>query len=122
MFVVEQVPIHSSGVDSEEQQHQAEELRELREKVAVVSSRCAELDEANRAWQMYQQRQVDNFRSKLLECVPVDADRSFDEMAQEIVDQIVREREEFRERYAALETANDELLTGNLYDNRLLHG
>ncbi len=90
-----QVPIHTSGVDAEQN---VEEVQQLRENVAALTAQCAQLDEANRAWQLYQQTQVDNFRSKLHDCLSIDNNASLDEIAQQIVDQVTREREDSREK------------------------
>ena len=39
-----------------------QELQQLRENLALLTTQCAQLDEANRAWQLYQQSQIDTFR------------------------------------------------------------
>lgn len=72
----------------------------------------AQLVEANQAWQTHHQSQVDNFRSKIQECVEVADDASLDQMAQQIADQTNREREEFVERYDFLEQTTNDLRTG----------
>jgi hypothetical protein len=71
----------------------------------ALTAQCAQLDEANRAWQSYQQAQADNFRTKLHGYLPIDDNASFDEIAQQIADQVTREREDFSEKYQALERA-----------------
>jgi len=53
---------------------------------------------------------LDNFQSKLHDYFAVDENTSFDEMAQQIADQVTREREDFSEKYQALERANNDLL------------
>ncbi len=85
-----------------------EELRQLRENIATLTSQCTQLDEANRAWQQYQQTQLEHFRNKLQDYLPLDENISFDQTAQLIVDQIIKEREEFDQRYQELEKANDD--------------
>jgi hypothetical protein len=45
--------------------------------------------------------------------LPVDENTSFDEIAQQLVDQITKEREDFTERHQALERAKDNLQSGN---------
>jgi hypothetical protein len=105
-----QVPIHTSGTNFE--QH-AEELRELRENVTLLTNQCAQLEGANRAWQQFQQTQSDNFRTKLGDYVPIDDNTPFDQIAQQIIDQIVNERQDFNERYEALEKANNDLRSGS---------
>jgi chromosome segregation ATPase len=52
---------------------------------------------------------LDNFRTKLHDYVAVDETVSLDDIAQQIVDQATREREDFNERYQALERANNDL-------------
>jgi transketolase len=105
-----QVPIHTSGGNAEQD---AEELRQLRENVVALTAQCAQLNEANRAWQLYQQAQVDNFRNTLHDYLPIDENASFDEFAQQLVDQIVKEREDFNDKFQAIEKANDELRSGS---------
>jgi hypothetical protein len=104
-----QVPIHTSGINNE---REAEELRQLRENIVSLTGQCAQLDEANRAWQQYQQTQFDNFRDKICDVLPIDENTSFDEIAQQITEQISKEREDFSERYAELEKTIDELRSG----------
>jgi len=105
-----QVPIHTSGGNAEQD---AEELRQLRENVVALTAQCAQLNEANHAWQLYQQAQVDNFRNTLHDYLPIDENASFDEFAQQLVDQIVKEREDFNDKFQAIEKANDELRSGS---------
>jgi hypothetical protein len=105
-----QVPIHTSAPNTEQN---AEELRQLRENVAALTAQCAQLDEANRAWRQYQQTQVDNLRNKLIDYLPIDENASLDEFGQQIVDQILNEREDFNDRFQAIEKAKDELRSGS---------
>ena len=65
-----------------------EEIEQLRENVASLTAQCAQLDEANRAWQSFQQTQADNFRSKLQEYLPIDEDTSFDQIPELIIEQL----------------------------------
>ena len=94
------MPLETSGVNAEQAN---EELDQLREKLAVISSQYAQLDESTQAWQAHHQSQLNNFRSKIQECIEVDDDFSLDQIAQQIVDQTNSEREEFVERYDFLE-------------------
>jgi len=105
-----QVPIHSSGSNVEQD---VEELEQLRENVVALTAQCAQLDEANRAWQLYQQTQLDNFKTKLHDYLPIDENTSFDEIAQQIADQVTKERDDFNESYQALERANNDLRSGS---------
>ncbi|UJR33572.1 hypothetical protein I4U23_021010 [Adineta vaga] len=86
---------------------ESEELRELRESFQLLASQCAQLEEANRAWQSYQQNQIDSFRVKLVDYVPIDENKSLDEMAQVIIDSILKERDEFNKKYTELEEAKE---------------
>jgi hypothetical protein len=53
---------------------------------------------------------LDNFQSKLHDYFAVDGNTSFDEIAEQLVDQVSKEREDFSEKYQALERANNDLL------------
>lgn len=90
-----------------------EEVHQLRENVANLTAQCAQLDEANRAWQSYQQTQLDNIRNKLMHHVPINENMSLDEMTQQLIDRITEEREDFNDRLQAVERANDQLRSGN---------
>jgi hypothetical protein len=101
-----EIPISSAGsIDQQE----AEEIEELRK--AFVSL-TAQLDETNRAWQEYQQTQVDILRNQLQSCLSIDYNTSFDDIAQQIVNQVTKEREDFSQRYQAIQKLNDELHSG----------
>jgi len=106
-----QVPIHTSGTSLEQD---VEELQQLRENVAALTAQCAQLDEANRAWQLYHQTQLNNFQTKLHDYLLIDENTSFDEIAQQIGDQVTKERDDFSEKYQALERANNDLRLGSL--------
>ena len=80
----------------------------MRENVAALTAQCAQLDEANRAWQLYHQTQLNNFQNKLHDYVPVDGNTSLDDIADQIIDQVASEREDAREKYQALERANND--------------
>ncbi|CAF3345337.1 unnamed protein product [Rotaria sp. Silwood1] len=95
-----EVPIHTSGINVEDER---KELEQLRETVALLTSQCAQLDEANRAWQQYQQAELHVFISKLRDFLPITESTSFDEVAQHIIDQVIKEREDFNLRHQALE-------------------
>ncbi len=60
---------------------------------------------------------MDNFKAKLHDYLPVDENTSFDEIAEQIVDQVTKEREDFSERYAELEKTNDDLRSGSFILN-----
>ena len=58
---------------------------------------------------MYQQTQLDNFRAKLHDHLLVDDNAPFDQIAEQIITQVTSEREDFTEKYQALEKANNDL-------------
>ncbi|CAF5011746.1 unnamed protein product, partial [Rotaria socialis] len=86
-----------------------EELGQLRETVALLTAQCTQLDEANRAWQQYLQTQVQDFRSKLQDYLPVNENISLDYAAEQIIEQISKERQAFNEKYETLEKAMENL-------------
>jgi hypothetical protein len=98
-----------------QEEAESEELRQLRDNLAILTSEYAQLNEANRAWQDFHQSQLDNFRKKVQDYIQIDDDFSFDQIAQQIVDQITKEREDFIEQYQALEKANNDLQSGNFF-------
>ncbi|CAF4477372.1 unnamed protein product, partial [Rotaria magnacalcarata] len=98
----EEVPIHSIGATRAEMV----ECGELRETVAVLTAQCAQLDEANRAWQQYHQTQLDTFKSTLQEHLPMNDIFTLDQAAQQILNQIINERQDFNQQYEALEKQN----------------
>ncbi|CAF0953552.1 unnamed protein product [Adineta ricciae] len=61
---------------------------ELRKNLAVLTNQCAQLEEANRAWQQFQRSQLESFRLKLQHRFPLEDKISFDEIAEIIVDQV----------------------------------
>ena len=91
----------------------AEEVRQLRESVASLTAQCAQLDEANRAWQLYHQAQADTLRTKLQEHLPIDESTPFDQIPEVIIDQMIRERHGADEKYHLLEKVNNDLRSGN---------
>ncbi|CAF2189339.1 unnamed protein product, partial [Rotaria magnacalcarata] len=101
----EEVPIHSIGATRAEMV----ECGELRETVAVLTAQCAQLDEANRAWQQYHQTQLDTFKSTLQEHLPMNDIFTLDQAAQQILNQIINERQDFNQQYEALEKQNEDL-------------
>jgi hypothetical protein len=102
-----QIPL-SSGAPVDEQA--ADEIVQLRENLVSLTG---QLDETNRAWQEYQQTQRDILRNSLDNCLAIDYNVSFDEIAQQIVDQITKERDDFSGIYQSLEKAHNELQSGN---------
>ena len=104
----DEIPLRSTAPTD---QQEAEEVRQLRENLVSLTS---QLDETNRAWQQYQQTQLDILRNQLQNCLSIDYNNtSFDEIAQQIVDQVTKEREDFNDRYQTLEKTNIDLRLGS---------
>lgn len=57
---------------------------------------------------MYHRTQLDNFQDKLHDHVPIDGNISLDDIADQIIHQVTSEREDAREKYQALERANND--------------
>ncbi len=94
-----------------------QELQQLRDNLALLTSQCAQLDQANHAWQLYQQTQFETFKNTIQHYLPIDETSSLDQAAQQIIDQIIKERQDFTQQYHSLEKINDDLRTGNSYNN-----
>jgi hypothetical protein len=88
-------------------------VHQLQEQINVLTAQCAQLDEANRAWQVYQQTQIDTFVDKLRAQVTLDSMTSFDQIADMIVNQIQSERDNHTEKYQLLEKVNSDHRSGN---------
>jgi len=61
-----------------------------------LTAQCAQLDEANRAWQLYHQTELDKFRDKLQNSLPIENNLSLDDIAEHIsayLDQLQNQRE-----------------------------
>ncbi len=98
-----------------------QELQQLRETVTALTNQCAQLDQVNRAWQQFQQTQLENFRNTIHDYLPVDENLSLEQTAQQIVNQITKEREDFTQQYYALEKVTDDLRSGNPFITYHLH-
>ncbi|UJR13672.1 hypothetical protein I4U23_000684, partial [Adineta vaga] len=61
---------------------------EMQQNLAILTSQCTQLEEANRAWQQFQQTQLENFRVKLKHRFPLEDKISFDEIAEIIVNHV----------------------------------
>jgi phage host-nuclease inhibitor protein Gam len=88
-------PVQSSNID---------EIQQLQTNLSLPTTQHSQLDEANHAWQQFHQNQLEHFRNKLQDYIPLDESISFHQVAQLIVDQIIKERKEF-------EKANHDLRT-----------
>jgi len=111
-------PVQSASPLSNEHE---QELQQLRENVTTLTNQCAQLDQANRAWQLFQQTQLDNFRNTIHDYFSIDENLSLEQTAQQIVNQISKEREDFTRQYYALEKVNDDLRSGNPFITYHLH-
>ena len=56
---------------------------------------------------------MENLKNKLHDHLPVEGNDTLDDIAQSIIDQMTRDRNDFRERYGELEKVTDNLRTGN---------
>ena len=89
-------------------ENQKDQLQSDIENLAVLTGQCARLEEANQAWQQFHQVQLDNFRNKLRNKLPIENDFSFDEMAQSIIDYLHRSENPPSLSHAARDTPTDE--------------
>ena len=55
---------------------------------------------------------MENLKNKLHDHLPVEGNDTLDDIAQEIIDHLARERNESRERYRELEDVTDNLRSG----------
>ena len=90
-------------------------MEQVQEKIASLTAQCAQLEQANHAWQSYHQVQLDNSRNKLMHHIPVDENTSLEEMTQQLVDHITKERLDFNERFQAIERTNEQLRSGEFF-------
>ena len=67
-----------------------EELLQLRENVVALTAQCAQLNEANYAWQQFHQSQLDAFQTTLQGWLPLEEISSFDQIAQVIIAHLQR--------------------------------
>ncbi|CAF5064120.1 unnamed protein product, partial [Rotaria magnacalcarata] len=103
---IAEIPLQRTAPVSEQDN---EELLKLRENFAILTSQYAQLSESNRAWQEFHQSQVNDFRTKIQDCIQIDGDLSFDAIVQKLVNEITAEREYSNERYQALERVYNDL-------------
>ena len=83
----------------------------LREQVVVLTDQCAQLEAANRAWQSYHETQVASFRRKMGEHMLVDENVSLEGLGDQLIDEKRKEREEFSQHLAQLQSGKFELPT-----------
>ena len=104
-------PVQSSPSPLTDEHEQ--ELQQLRQNITLLTQQCTQLDEANRAWQLYQQTQLDTFKQTMHDFIPIDDTLSFEQAAQQITHQITKERQDFTQRYHTLEQLNHRQQSGN---------
>lgn len=95
---------------------------EFRETIATLTKQCAELEEVNRSWLAYQQRQLDQIRLQMQTVLPVPQDATVDEILQQIVENLQKsnnEKDSMYKRIQLLETLNNDLLAGNFSNQNL---
>jgi hypothetical protein len=107
-FYLQSIPVDNVN------QEQEKELNQLRIDLAALTTQCAQLDEANRAWQQYQPAQLHHLQNKLQDYLPLYDNISFEELSQMILDLIIKEREDFNQRYQMLQKTNDDLRLGEI--------
>ncbi len=79
---------------------------------------CAQLDEANRAWQSYHQTEVDNFRDKLQNSLPIENNLPLDDIAKHIsahIDQLQNQQESLTQQLQTSEKFNNDLRSGKSF-------
>ena len=91
--------------------HEAE-LQQLRHEIVTLTSQCAQLNEANQAWQLYHATQVDAFRNKLHEYLSLAESGSLDDLAEQIVEQVQREREDASDKYKDFHRVSSDMRGG----------
>lgn len=110
-----QIPIQNVNFDVKQYE---DELHHLREDLAALTTQCGQLDEANRAWQQYHQTQLDSFRDRLQNSLPIENNLSLDDIAQNIVahlDQQQNEYENLMQQLQNSEKHNHDLRSGNRF-------
>ena len=93
-----------------------DELRQLRESLAALTTQRDQLDEANRAWQLYHQTQLDNFKDRLQPSLSFENSLSFDDIAQQLVthiNQLNQEHETISQQLQTAEKLHNDLRSGN---------
>jgi hypothetical protein len=75
----------------------------------VLTSQCAQLDEANRAWQEFHQAQINTLCTKLNDWITIDASSSLEQIADQMIYHMASERQNMIEKYDLLEKTIDEL-------------
>jgi hypothetical protein len=89
-FISLQVQIHRlTPVQSASSQNiNEEEVQQLRTELSALTAQCAQLDEANRAWQQYHQNQLELFRKNLEDWIFLDENSTLEQIGQQIINQL----------------------------------
>lgn len=78
-------PVQSTASSSSNIERENDELEQLRANLLTQSRQCAQLEEANRAWQQYHQSQLDIFRQALKDWIQCDDQSTLEQIAQHII-------------------------------------
>ena len=78
-------PLQSTASSSSNIERENDELEQLRANLLTQSLQCAQLEEANRAWQQYHQSQLDIFRQALKDWIQCDDQSTLEQLAQHIL-------------------------------------
>ena len=99
-----------------------QELVQLREEINTLNDQCAQLNTANQAWQQFYQTQVAEFSAKLNQCFHIHSDITLDQIAQQIIDQMMVERQQMKEQVDLLKKTTNQRLDeqGTAHDEQLL--
>lgn len=63
------------------------------------------MDEANRAWQQYHQTQLDTFKNKLQNSIPIENSLSLDDIAQQILTHLDQKQNDYENLTQQLQTS-----------------
>ncbi|CAF1495089.1 unnamed protein product, partial [Rotaria sp. Silwood1] len=82
---IEESPLNIiSHVQSSNMKQDNEEIEQLKTNLALVTNQCAQLNEANRAWQQYHQNQLELFHNKLQDLIPLNENSTLEQIAHQI--------------------------------------
>ncbi|CAF1477950.1 unnamed protein product, partial [Rotaria sordida] len=83
---IEEIPLNIiPHVQSSNVIQENEEIQQLKNNLATLTTQCTELDEANRAWQQYYQNQIELFHDKLQDWIPLDMNLTLEQIIHQIV-------------------------------------
>jgi chromosome segregation ATPase len=99
-----------------------EEIQQLRTNLSNLTAQCAQLDEANRAWQQFHQNQLEIFRNKLQDWILLDENSTLEQLAQQIViqlDQLANNKQNTNQSDTTIESLNNQLINYQLNESML---